>query len=172
MCAVEKRLLDSQGDLDGADQGPAVKDLHDILGDFSSSVLRHAQALLLLDEVKGTHMIHGNHIDSSSSSSKGEMEAVGLLSLQDETPEQLKARLHRRDCVGLDSLQVQLDDTPLTIMICGPKGVGKTTLFHSLFKLSESSEITGKAHISLTETLVKEDSRRLKVTCVQSDPRK
>jgi hypothetical protein len=108
---VEKRLLDSQGET--AETGDMVKDLHEIVGDFPSAILKHIQALLLLDEVKGTNMIHGTE------DFEKEDDSPGVKIDQDEPEEDQQAWVNRRDWVGLDSLHHQLDDISFNMVICG-----------------------------------------------------
>ena len=107
---VEKRLLDSQGDPDGTEGNEPVKDLTDILGDFPSAILRHIQSLLLLDDVKGTQMIHGAQEDTDKHDDT---------TVKDTPTGEDHADLNKKDCIGLDSLHQQLDHPAFNMMICG-----------------------------------------------------
>jgi len=65
----------------------------------------------------------------------------------------------------------KLESLFLNLMICGSKGIGKTTLFHGLFNLDGTNDFHGKSHLEFTEALVKENGYKLRVSCLQADPR-
>jgi len=184
---MEKRLLDSQGKPD-AEEGNEVKDLNEILGDFQPNILRQLQALLLLEEMRsqlpnvkekdnaeGKGEVESKQEEEEEDEDEDEDDEEDEESGQDASKEQRKKekleRLNKKGCIGLDLMYEQVGETFFNLMICGSKGVGKTTLFHSLFNLDETNEVHGKSHLEFTEALVKENGYKVRVSCLQADPR-
>ena len=122
--AVERRLIDSQGDAE--ENGNQVKDLTEILGDFPSTVLRHTQALLTLDDITGNRAVHRSSMLGVPVPPAGLPEVEVPLpepdlggDRQDQGSEEQRARLNVRDSIGLDFLFSQFDTLTFNTMICG-----------------------------------------------------